>query len=245
MKSSPSRWEQLREALQLPAIPDELLQQAFSHGSYVREQGLNPLQSNQRLEFLGDAVLDLIIADELYRKHPELPEGLLTKCKAALVRAGSLARVAERIGLGAYLLLGRGEEESGGRQKSSLLADAFEALVAAIYLGAGWEATRTFVLSHLPVEEIVAARSELRFDHKTALQELLQSQAHQLPVYRTVSSEGPAHNLKFTVEVCFMGQVIGTGHGRSKRAAEQEAARYALEHQDEWLPDMLKQMFPE
>lgn len=239
---SSSRWQELRDALSLPSIPEELLQQAFQHGSYVRERGLDPMESNQRLEFLGDAVLDVIIADELYRKHPDIHEGVLTKSKASLVRAGSLARAAERLRLGDYLLLGRGEEESGGRHKSSLLADVFEALVGAIYLGAGLEGARDFVLRHLGIDGAVTTRAEHRFDHKTALQELVQSHARQLPVYRTVASDGPAHDLKFTVEVSFLGQKIGVGEGRSKRQAEQQAAEQALTSKSEWLSEMLKRL---
>jgi len=235
----PSRWQELRDHLALPDIPDELLQQAFQHGSYVREQGLDPVLSNQRLEFLGDAVLDVIIAEALYHEHPELHEGLLTKTKAALVRAGSLARAAEALRLGEYLLLGKGEDESGGRRKGSLLADVYESLVGAIYVGAGLEATRRFVLSHLSVDGVVAAQAEHRFDHKTALQELVQSHARQLPVYKVLASEGPAHDLRFRVEVSFMGSALGAGEGPSKRKAEQEAARQALERKDEWLPQLL------
>lgn len=238
---SRSGWETLREALGLPDFPEDLLQQAFQHGSYVREHGLAPILSNQRLEFLGDAVLDVIVADELYRKHPELHEGTLTKTKAGLVRAGSLARAAERLHLGEYLLLGRGEEESGGRQKSSLLADVLEALIGAIYLGAGLDAAREFVLRHLHVDGAREAQAEHGFDHKTALQELVQSKARQLPVYRTVGSAGPAHDMEFSVEVSLMGHKVGSGTGRSKRTAEQEAARDALEHKDDWLPELLRQ----
>ncbi len=238
---SPSRWQELRDALALPDIADDLLQQAFQHGSYVREQGLDPVLSNQRLEFLGDAVLDVIIADALYREHPRLHEGALTKSKATLVRAGSLARAAEAAGLGRYLLLGRGEEDSGGRHKSSLLADVFEALVGAIYLGVGLEAAREFVLRWLQIDGAMAGPGEHRFDHKTALQELVQSYARQLPVYKTVASEGPAHDLKFVVEVSFNGQKIGAGEGPSKRKAEQEAARQALERREQWLPPMPRQ----
>lgn len=236
-----SPWRQVSEALDLPPIPDDLLRQAFQHGSYIREQGRDAILSNQRLEFLGDAVLDLIIAEELYRRHPDLPEGVLTKSKASLVRAGSLARVAAALDLGQYLLLGRGEEESGGRRKHSLLADAFEALIGAIYLGAGLEAARDFVLRHMPLEG-AATEPGRRFDHKTALQELLQSHARQLPQYRTVTSEGPAHDLTFTVEVSFLGRPLGTGRGGSKRRAEQEAAHQALQNQETWLPEILKEL---
>lgn len=238
----PSRWQEVRDELALPDIPDEVLQQAFQHGSFVRERGVDPILSNQRLEFLGDAVLDVIVADELYRNHPEMHEGVLTKRKAALVRSGSLARVAEALDLGQYLLLGKGEEDSGGRHKGSLLADAFEALVGAIFVGAGLEATREFVLRHLAVGGGDGTQAEHRFDHKTALQELVQSHARQLPSYKTVSSEGPAHDLKFMVTVSFMGRQIGAGEGPSKRKAEQEAARQALEQSEAWLPQVLKQV---
>jgi ribonuclease III len=233
---SVSCWEELRQALRLPPVPDDLLEQAFRHGSFVREVGLDPVASNQRLEFLGDAVLDLIVAEQLYRDNPELHEGLLTKTKASAVRAGSLARLAGSLDLGRYLLLGRGEDESGGRSKGSLLADALEALLGAIYLACGLEATRDFLLPHLGLAQHCSEPGFSHFDHKTLLQELVQSRTKRLPTYRVVATTGPAHNLTFTVQVRFGELVIGVGGGASKRKAQQDAAREALANRGEWLP---------
>lgn len=233
-------WSEVRRALNLPGMPDDLLRQAFQHGSYVREHGLDANNSNQRLEFLGDAVLDLIVAEELYRQNPDLPEGILTKTKAAAVRAGSLAQIAQKMKLGEYLMLGRGEEESGGRQKSSLLSDAVESLLGAIYLATGLEATRQFLLPYLDLKQHSAEPGFNHFDHKTRLQELLQSHLRQLPKYEITSLEGPDHDLKFSVEVRFASLTIGVGTGPSKRKAEQAAARDAFETQAEWLPRVLE-----
>lgn len=234
---SASPWDEVRRALALPPVPDELLQQAFQHGSYVRELGLDPILSNQRLEFLGDAVLDLIVADELYRNNPDLHEGILTKTKASAVRAGALSRLAVRMGLGRFLLLGRGEEESGGREKHSILADALEALLGAVYLACGLQATRQFLLPYLDLQLNSSEPGFNHFDHKTLLQELVQSRTRQLPAYSVTDTSGPAHNLTFTVQVRFGKRIIGSGSGASKRKAEQAAAREALEHRLEWLPE--------
>lgn len=237
---SASHWDEVREALGLPPVPDDLLQQALQHGSYVREIGADSIGSNQRLEFLGDAVLDLIVADELYRNNPTLHEGLLTKTKASAVRAGSLARIALKMDLGRHLLLGRGEDESGGRAKASILADAVEALLGAVYLACGLQATRDFLLPYLDLQLNYAEPGFAHFDHKTLLQELVQSETKQLPQYVVVGTTGPAHNLTFTVEARFGKLVIGRGVGASKRKAEQDAARTALDQRETWLPEILK-----
>lgn len=234
-------WEEARRTLNLPAVPDHLLQQAFQHGSYVRENGLEADQSNQRLEFLGDAVLDLIVAEELYRRNPDLPEGVLTKIKASAVRAGSLAHIARDMDLGKYLLLGRGEEESGGRNKGSILADAVEALLGAIYLAVGLDATRDFFLPYLNLHRHATEEGFNHFDHKTLLQELVQSHVRRLPRYTVLQRTGPDHDLTFTVQVSFDAIVLGTGTGASKRKAEQTAARAALESRDVWLPEVLQE----
>ncbi len=228
--------QQLRKAPGLAEIPEELLGHALRHGSYVRERGLDELESNQRLEFLGDAVLDVVFADLLYRKHPELPEGDLTRLKAALVRKSALARVANEMGLGKALLLGRGEEATGGRRKASLLADALEALIGAVFVGGGWEAARNFVMEHFSSVLAEAENAESLRDNKSSLQELLQGQGIKPPAYRVVRTEGPPHSRRFCVEALLDGSVIGTGEGRSKQAAEQAAAAVALEAVDEWLP---------
>ncbi len=231
----PERLRELKERLDLGKVPDELMELAFRHSSYVREHGLDELASNQRLEYLGDAVLDLVFAAHLYERYPDLTEGGLTRIKAALVRQSALASVARELGLGDYLLLGHGEETSGGRRKSSLLADLLEALVGAIFLSGGYEAARDFVLRHFEglLQEVVN-RASLR-DDKSALQELLQARGEPPPTYVVIETTGPPHKRWFTVEVTFDGQVIGRGEGGSKRAAEQAAAADALENAGEWL----------
>jgi ribonuclease-3 len=218
----------------------ELLAQAFTHTSYAREMSLPQVGSNQRLEFLGDAVLDLILAEHLYLTHPDISEGKLTKLKAAAVRSESLARIARQIGLGQYLLLGRGEADTGGREKPSLLADAFEALVGAVYLSVGYKAASDFVLGcceALIVE--VEAQHEV-FDYKTSLQELLQEHTKQTPTYETVETLGPPHDRTFVVEVRYSANTIGRGEGPSKQAAQQSAAHAALAEQPTWLPKIVK-----
>jgi ribonuclease-3 len=231
------RFADLRDSLGLDDVPDELLELAFTHSSYSREHGLDELANNQRLEYLGDAVLDLVFAEYLYQSYPEMPEGDLTRLKAALVRKSALAAVARQLNLGQYILLGRGEETTGGRGKASLLADVVEALIGAVFLGRDFESAREFVLEHFrSLLADVESRDSLR-DHKSALQELLQARSMSPPRYRVINTEGPPHDRWFTVEACLNGEVIGTGEGGAKRAAEQEAAEEALASIDEWLDD--------
>ncbi|HEY3398290.1 MAG TPA: ribonuclease III [Armatimonadota bacterium] len=219
----------------LPCMEESLLRQAFSHPSYVREHQQPAASSNQRLELLGDAVLDLIIAEYLYEHYPEDPEGELTRHKAALVRKSTLAQVAGGLGLGDMLLLGRGEEETGGRRKASLLADAMEALIGAIYLAGEWPAAREFVLTQFgPLLRQEAHTDD--FDYKSQLQEAVQSYVKALPVYETVRTTGPPHERMFEAEVRFGEQLLGRGEGHSKRGAEQRAAQEALEHREAWIP---------
>ena len=229
--------QQLRKAFGLAEIPEDLLGHALRHGSYVRERGLDELTSNQRLEFLGDAVLDAVFADLLYRTHPELPEGDLTRLKAALVRKSALSRVAKDMGLGEALLLGRGEEATGGRQKASLLADALEALIGAVFIAGGWEAAYEFVTEHFASALAEAENADSLRDDKSSLQELLQGQGIEPPAYRVVKTVGPPHDRCFSVEAVLDGSVIGTGTGKSKQASEQAAAASALKSVDEWLPE--------
>lgn len=232
---SSDRFALLRERLALPEVSDELLEQALRHSSYVREQVLDEHASNQRLEFLGDAVLDLIFADRLYCTHPDLTEGELTRLKAELVRKRALASIARSVGLGEFLLLGRGEESTGGRAKSSLLADAVEAVIGAVFIENGWDATREMVLANFrPLLAEAEARDTLR-DSKSRLQELLQSSGAPPPRYRVARTDGPPHERRFHVEAIFQNNVIGVGDGPSKRDAEQGAAAEALENVDEWL----------
>jgi len=205
-----------------------LLDRALTHRSFLNENPHWTLEDNERLEFLGDAVLDLIVAEYLYHHFPERQEGELTSLRAALVRTESLADFARRIDLGAYLRLGRGEAESGGRERLALLCSAFEALIGALYLDQGIEAVTAFVMRFITpaISHILA--QELSKDAKSRLQEWSQGQWHLTPTYRTVSERGPDHAKEFTVQVLIGNRVYGQGTGPSKQAAEQAAAAAAL-----------------
>ncbi len=204
-----------------------LLEAALAHSSYANERWHNGLRSNERLEFLGDSILGMVVADHLYRNFPDRPEGELTRMRADMVCEQSLALIAAKIHLGEHLLLGHGEEQGGGRTRSSILADAVESVIAACYLDGGFEAARSFVdrfvLSDIPVVRYHNA------DYKTALQERVQQKRNQILSYHLVGEEGPDHDKRFRVEVRLNGKPIGTGTGTSKKRAEQDAARDALE----------------
>ena len=206
-----------------------LLENALQHSSYANEHRSAGLRSNERLEFLGDAVLGVVTADCLYRKHPNLPEGDLTRIRAALVCEESLHEVAQSLELGRHLKLGRGEELGGGRERASILADATESVFAAVYLDGGIGAASALIhrlLLDAEKEEVVEER---RRDYKTALQELVQRQAGQELSYRMAGEQGPDHAKTFVAEVLLNGTVVGAGSGHSKKEAEQAAARAALE----------------
>ena len=205
-----------------------LLGEALSHSSYANEHRSAGLRSNERLEFLGDSVLGFVTAEFLFVQHPDLPEGDLTRIRAALVCEQSLYEVARKLDLGRYLKLGRGEEAGGGRERTSILADATEAVFAAVYLDGGIGAASTLihrVLLDAEKEEVVEER---RRDYKTALQELVQRQADQVLTYRMIGEEGPDHDKTFLAEVLLNGTQVGTGSGHSKKEAEQSAAKAAL-----------------
>ena len=205
-----------------------LLGEALSHSSYANEHRSAGLRSNERLEFLGDSVLGFVTAEFLFLQHPDLPEGDLTRIRAALVCEQSLYEVARKLDLGRYLKLGRGEEAGGGRERTSILADATEAVFAAVYLDGGIGAASTLihrVLLDAEKEEVVEER---RRDYKTALQELVQRQADQVLTYRMIGEEGPDHYKTFLAEVLLNGTQVGTGSGHSKKEAEQSAAKAAL-----------------
>jgi ribonuclease-3 len=203
----------------------ELLDQALTHRSWAHEREAG-VDHYERLEFLGDAVLGLVAAEELFRGHPELPEGELSKRKGFLVSREVLARRGEELGLGDLLRLGVGEERSGGREKASLLADAVEAVLGAVYLDGGLDAARQAVAG-LFAEGLVRPGAGPS-DAKTRLQEAVQARGWPLPAYRLVDQAGPDHAKRFTVEVELRGAPAGRGHGRSKKSAEQEAAAVAL-----------------
>ncbi len=218
----------LERALRTSFRDRSLLFQALVHRSYLNENPESHLDSNERLEFLGDAVLDMVTAEYVFRRYPEKGEGEMTLLRSALVRTDTLARFARELGLGSFLVLGRGEEADGGRERPSILAGAFEALVGAIYLDAGLEAVRSFVG---PLLEAEAERWQGRqpLDFKSALQIEVQGRYNRTPEYRTVASWGPDHARRFRVEVWVGNEVLGVGEGPSKQAAQQEAARRALE----------------
>lgn len=204
-----------------------LLQNALAHSSYANERWHDSLKSNERLEFLGDSVLGMVVAEYLYRNFADRPEGELTRMRADMVCETSLAAVADRLDLGKHLLLGHGEEQGGGRKRASILADAVESIIAASFLDGGMEAARgiiqRFVLCDVPVTRL---HNE---DYKTALQELVQQKKNQSLSYALTDQTGPDHDKHFTVQVSLNGQVIGEGTGTSKKRAEQDAARCAIE----------------
>ena len=203
-----------------------LLENALTHSSYANENRGKSQGSNERLEFLGDSILGMVVADYLYRAHPNLPEGDLTRTRAALVCEGSLVEVAHALDLGAHLKLGRGEDAGGGRKRPSIQADAVEALLAAVYLDGGIGSARKLIQRFILDKEEEKSASR---DYKTALQELVQRESGQVLGYQLIGSEGPDHAKIFSVEVDLNGQPIGQGKGRSKKEAEQMAAKAGME----------------
>lgn len=204
-----------------------LLQKALTHSSYANERWHDSLASNERLEFLGDSILGMVVAEHLYRNFPNRPEGELTRMRADMVCEKTLAEVADRVELGRHLMLGHGEEQGGGRTRPSILADAVESVIAASYLDGGMEAARgiiqRFVLCDVPVTKLHNA------DYKTALQERVQQRKNQVLCYALVGESGPDHDKQFVVELSLNGEVVGAGTGSSKKRAEQDAARAAME----------------
>ncbi len=211
-----------------------LLQNALTHSSYANERWHNSLLSNERLEFLGDSVLGMLVADYLYRSFPDRPEGELTRMRADMVCEKTLAAAANKIGIGGHLLLGHGEEQGGGRSRDSILADAMESVIAAAFLDGGMDAAlgiiRRFILVEVPVHKLHNA------DYKTQLQELVQQKKNQVIAYALTGESGPDHDKHFQVDVSVNGTVVGRGTGSSKKRAEQDAARSAIE---QLFPDKL------
>ncbi len=219
--------DSLQERLGYHFTDRSLLELALVHSSYINENPGLTLVSNERLEFLGDAVLGLVIAERLYRELPQSTEGDLTRLRASLVRRDVLARVANEIALGGNLNLGKGEEASGGRSKPANLAGALEAVIAAIFLDSGLASARDLVIK-LFGDELSKSASHGIEDFKSQLQELLQARQQPAPTYHVTRTTGPDHDRTFTVEVKAAGKVLGVGSGKSKKAAETEAARSAL-----------------
>ena len=219
--------EELEKKLGYTFRDPSLLQGALYHSSYANEHRGQHIASNERLGFLGDAVLGFVTAEHLYRKHPDLPEGDLTRIRAALVCEDSLYEVAQSLELGSHLLLGRGEEQGGGRQRPSILADATESVFAAVYLDGGMDAARDLIHRVL-LDKEREEQVERRRDYKTELQELVQRKSDQILRYELTGSSGPDHAKEFSFRVTLNGAEIGQGTGRSKKEAEQAAARSAL-----------------
>jgi ribonuclease III len=219
-------YEALESTLGVHFHNPALLTLALTHRSYIYETPGEGQSSNERLEFLGDSILALISADYLYRAFPNLSEGELTDVRAVLVRTETLANFARDINLGTFLLMGKGEQHSGGGKR--VLASAFEALLGAIYLDQGLTEVQTFLLPHLEPLAQTIVEKRLFKDNKSLFQELAQAHDGITPSYRLVSQEGPSHNREFTIEVLLGELVAGSGQGRNKQTAEQEAARSAL-----------------
>ncbi|MFO7773575.1 MAG: ribonuclease III [Dehalococcoidia bacterium] len=222
-------WNDCQKNLGVSFRQESLLEQAFVHPSYLNENPLFARPSNERLEFLGDAILNLIVAEELYEEFPDLDEGALTEIRASLVCRDALAELAFSLNLGHWLLLGQGEEANGGRSKPSNLANAMEALIGALYLEQGLSKTRRFILRQLKPELEKIKAGKITPNYKALLQELIQGQKRPAPVYRLVEATGPDHNKQFTTEILVDGEALARGQGKSKKAAESQAARAAWE----------------
>ena len=219
----------LQQNLSLRLKDQSILQQALVHSSYVNENPGLASGSNERLEFLGDAILGLIISKQLYQDFPSLAEGELTRLRAVLVRRDTLAQIARTIALGDYLFIGKGEEASGGRLKPANLAGALEAVIGAVFLDQGLAAAKKLVLKLFRDELQKIASQGAEVDYKSKLQELVQAKRQIAPTYHVIEEMGPDHAKEFTVEVRIGGTVLGRGSGKSKKLAETEAARSALQ----------------
>ena len=226
-------FESLERAIGYKFRDHGLLEHALTHRSRVHEDASGGVFDNESMEFLGDSVLGFVVADMLFRQFPQHNEGQKSKLKASIVSATSLARLGERINLGAYLILGRGEEKTGGRRKSALIADCYEALIAAIYLDGGFEPVRAFINRQFQdlIDDARRSGVEASFteDYKSALQEVLQRAGKGLPEYRITAELGPAHRRRFEVEILVEGAAVAKAEGRSKKDAAQSAAKTALQ----------------
>lgn len=225
-----TKWlEPLEKNLNYKFKDIKLLKTALTHSSYANENKMKVTDNNERLEFLGDTILNLIVSQYLYKKYPNYPEGELTKIRAKVVCESSLAFAARKIDLGNYLLLGKGEEATGGRDRDSILADASEALVGAIYMDSDFQIVNMLLLEKFEADLVYAvAKGALFVDYKTDLQEVLQKITRAKIEYKVVKEEGPDHNKIFYMDVVVDNKTVGTGAGRNKKEAEQMAAKEAL-----------------
>ncbi len=218
----------LEEKISYRFSDSQLLQKAMVHASRANEKKGKKVEHNERLEFLGDAVLQLVVSEYLYKEYPKVDEGTLTKMRASVVNEQVLAQAADQIDLGQYIQLGKGEERSGGRHRPSLLADTMEALIGALFLDSGLEITRQFILSRLSHSLDAVESGKYRRDYKTTLQELIQKESGRSLQYHMIAQHGPDHDKEFDVQVESNGTILGTGTGKTKKDAEQAAAKEAL-----------------
>jgi len=220
-------WNDCQRNLGVSFLQESLLEQVFVHSSYLNENPDFTRPNNERLEFLGDAILNFIVAERLYEEFPKTPEGKLTEIRASLVCRDTLAELASSLKLGDWLLFGQGEEANGGRTKASNLANAMEALIGALYLDQGLAKAKQFILRQFKPELEKIKEGKTTPNYKALVQELIQGQKRSTPVYRLVEATGPDHNKKFTAEILVEGESLGRGTGNSKKAAESQAARAA------------------
>jgi ribonuclease-3 len=220
-------WNDCQRNLGVSFLQESLLEQVFVHSSYLNENPDFIRPNNERLEFLGDAILNFIVAEKLYEEFPKTPEGKLTEIRASLVCRDTLAELASSLKLGDWLLFGQGEEANGGRTKASNLANAMEALIGALYLDQGLAKAKQFILRQFKPELEKIKEGKTTPNYKALVQELIQGQKRSTPVYRLVEATGPDHNKKFTAEILVEGESLGRGTGNSKKAAESQAARAA------------------
>ena len=220
-----AKYQELEQKIGYTFTNEGLLRQALTHSSYANEKHMKKHSDNERLEFLGDAVLEVVSSDFLYRNYPNLPEGDLTKLRASIVCEPTLALCTKEINLGDYLLLGKGEDRTGGRNRKSILSDALEAVIGAIYLDGGMQPAKAFI-DHFILSDLEDKR--LFYDSKSNLQELIQGKLKKEFEYRLLEESGPEHDKTFVVEIDMEGECLGRGQGRTKKAAEQQAAYEAL-----------------
>lgn len=240
IRAKEQKFKEFQDKIGLQFDSDKLLKQAFTHSSYVNEHRRKPHEDNERLEFLGDAVLELTVSQFLYKKYPMMSEGELTKLRAAVVCEPSLVAFANELSFGELVLLGKGEEMTGGRTRPALLADVFEAFIGALYLDKGIEIVTTF-LEEIVFPKINAGAFSHVMDFKSQLQELVQRDGAGSLEYRIMKEVGPAHSREFESRVYLNGQELGTGTGRSKKEAEQHAAQMALEKLKSHIETVLEQ----
>jgi len=209
-----------------------ILAHALVHSSYINENKLNPLENNERLEFLGDAVVELVTSEYIFTNFPDMTEGEMTKLRASVVCEATLSRCARELGFGAYLKMGKGELANNGRDRDSILCDIFEAIIGAVYMDGGYLPAKKFIISQLEADIHSMRGLTWISDCKTHLQEQLQKHSQEPIEYYVIKEEGPDHNKIFTVELAHSGKILGQGSGRNKKEAEQEAARHAIEKFD-------------